>query len=60
MKTYKILVEYNRGGKIWRDAWFHTGDNEQKAIANVKKEWHALNDPLFLEAKDAEFFIKVD
>lgn len=60
METYKIIVEYKRGGKMWYDIHFQTVESEQTAIDNVKKAWHALNDHVFLDAKDAEFFIKVD
>ena len=60
MKTYKIIVEYFRGDKRNYDIWYQTVESEQTAIDNVKEQWHALNDHVFPDAKDAQFFIKVD
>lgn len=60
MKDYEIIVRYEREGKVYYDEWFLRRDFEAKAIEDVKKEWHELNDHRFSKAKIAKFFIMVE
>ncbi len=60
MKTYKFIMGYVRDGELNYDCWYQTIEDGKDAIIEVVEKWHEVNDPLFLEAKDAELFIKVD
>ena len=58
-EEYQITVEYIRQGDTYHDRYYSLNSTGNEAMEDVKKLWHINNDHLFLEAKDARFFMEV-
>ena len=58
MRSYKVIVEYVREGKTYREPWFSMAENGDDAIEFVEEHFHKLNDHIFAGAKDATFSVE--